>query len=350
MVLPPKYLSYLSVIVLCATAQIVAGRSVFRPSDPHMPVVTCKWEGGTKEYTLKDWYWSPATLFDTYQQEYVASHLLPTTMIEPLHPWSKPIDGKALNAELDRLVRSIQAGEPIIDGYTVLKSNDYRFHSGLLVLRSNNHPVVVKLYSETPKNMVHPYDHGFEQSARFIVNGSTRHMLGFTRVPTAALSRKKIAGTRWESRVTIPRKWYWFPQEQCNIVITTKNVGRQLTNSIVLPAVYAIVCDAIEQDTTKTVPLTDSLELCSDLQYIIDPQTKNFIIEEKTGNIGLIDTESFEAHMGFYEPVGRVNNYIYWYIRLIGYGIRKKFCMLRPYRYAQQQREHTYHRTLELCN
>lgn len=331
---------------------IKADRSIFRPLDIHCPAVYCSWQHDTKVHCSRDWNWRASSLFDMYEDTYVTQHLLPAMHIPATTPHGKPIDGWQLHQELNQLVTSIQAGNPDLNKYKVLKDAGFNFHNktGLLVLKSKEQPVVIKLSLESPQTFTKPYNRGFELCAIFMISGSTPHMLGFTRLPTAERIYKKVRNTPWESRITIPRKWYWKPENQPTLTIRTENIGKTKERSLQVPSVYAIICDAIEHEESAKIPMQDFLQLCTDTAYIFDPHLKNGIIERGTGKIALIDTEDGQAKMGFYEPVQRAKNYIQWYAWLTCRAVRRKFATLKPERLAHRHIEHTYARTLELCN
>lgn len=328
----------------------MADRSIFRPNN-ECPTITCCWEDGTDSHSLKDWSIQPGPLVNMYNKQYIQEHLLPVKTIEPLHADGASIDGKEVNEICQQLYNEILQDAKQYTDCTILKNNDLQVSdkSGLVIVKSNKQPVVIKLFMEAPKTLTHPYrGRRFDMNMIFMVSGNWRYTLGFSRVQTAELTRRYLAGTEFATRVTIPRKWFWIPDNVPWIKITIHNVGQYQDHVIMLPSIYAIVCDAIEVDEDKEVPLKESFALCKSVNFMLDPNKKNFIVEKHTGKIGVIDTENFRAVMHLNRPLHTKNNHIQWYIHLAGNAFRNKFCFHKEAR-KQRQREQLqiyFHETL----
>ena len=178
---------------------------------------------------------------------------------------------------------------------------------------------------EQPKTLLNPYLTGFEPIFFYYMGGgANRHLSGFTRIKNAKRIREQIAHLpRWSGHVTLPRKWFWLPENSRNIAINGKNLGDNEMLHTLLPSVYGIIADAIPIDQEIPIP-TDKkkkmvMNLCNDLDVYVDPHFNNFIFLEDTKrkkfNIVIIDTEHFPTMVGLKEPK-KFRNHTSWYMYL----------------------------------
>ena len=86
-----------------------------------------------------------------------------------------------------------------------------------------------------------------------------------------------------------------------------------------LPAMYAIICDAIETDYTFTILRRNDREIAISItQFLgirIDPHINNFIVEKETKKIIIIDTEHFPTLIGIKDDF-KINDFFTYYTRL----------------------------------
>ena len=76
--------------------------------------------------------------------------------------------------------------------------------------------------------------------------GVNRHLSGFTRIKNAQAFKEFITkNPYWQSRVDMPRKWFWLPCNTRWITIAGANIGKYKQVSIDIPGTYCIVADAI---------------------------------------------------------------------------------------------------------
>ncbi len=310
-------------------------RSPLRRRDRYVPTISTEWEkrlSGEKIYTLTDPFLELYPLFKTFDLEHFKKNSLPDGPITYKNEQNKTVDGKELKKEMAHLFEEVRAQKKKFTHFEILKKRDFtwRKQAGLLVLKSKKYPFVVKLFMETPRSFVRPYNKGFEPHCIFVISGgSTRHLLGFTRIKNAHAIKQRISeNPYWSKRVIVPRKWFWYPEKYRWIHLDGYRIGNHDHISIKMPAVYAIVADYIDgerefsllsgEDRKTAVDISNYL-LCS-----LDPHINNFLVEKNTGKIAIIDTEHFPTMAGFKEHP-RMTSYTSWYLHLFTKYIRNRF-------------------------
>lgn len=175
---------------------------------------------------------------------------------------------------------------------------------------------------ETPDMFVKPYRKGFVPMFFYFMGGGVnRHLSGFTRIKNAQEFKELITkNPYWQSRVDMPRKWFWLPSNTRWITIAGANIGKYKQVSIDIPGTYCIVADAISIERTMTLTNPDdrieSMALCNTAKFIIDPHIDNFMIEQNTKKIVIVDTEHFPTMVGFKKEIGQYTSQASWYIDL----------------------------------
>ena len=79
------------------------------------------------------------------------------------------------------LMEELKKGERTFTDFTILQCKDYNFKKGfgLLIVKFNNFPFVVKLFVETPASFINPFDKGNEPIFFFFMGGGVnRHLQG----------------------------------------------------------------------------------------------------------------------------------------------------------------------------
>lgn len=306
-------------------------RSIYRPIDPHLPEIRVKWAGDSQEYILKKYHLEEYTLFKLFDLDFFMKHMLPDGPISFRTDPKKSISRDTLTSLIDELLVEIKHGQRNFTHFTILQSKDYNFKkcNGLLIVKFNDYPFVVKLFIEKPESFVSPFDKGFEPIFFFFMAGGVnRHLTGFTRIKNRYIIEQRIAQSPWAPNVDIPRKWHWVPSGAQWIEITGKNISHIKERSIKFPGTYCIIADAIDAERNLSLLNRDdkkmAMELCNYLDVWIDPHMKNFMIEKGTGKFVIVDTEHFPTVVGLREKI-TFNSYTDWYLYLAGKCWRNAF-------------------------
>jgi hypothetical protein len=203
---------------------------------------------------------------------------------------------------------------------------------------------------ENPESFVCPFSKGFEPIVFFMMSGGgTRFLSGFSRLKNREVIKAHLLQSDlWRHTVDLPRKWFWQPQQQRWFQVLTENLGTK-THSIVLPSVYAIVCDAINSSSHFKIlnenNRKQALALCHYLGIRVDPHIKNFMLESETGLLVLVDSEHFPTMVGLREPF-IFENYRAWYAQLCYKGLCD--CFIRP-KYIRKALQASDTRTILPC-
>jgi hypothetical protein len=316
-------LSLLSIFCCIST---LFGRSVHRKSNPFMPEITTYWQGDTQTYTLKE----------SHLQEYpifrVTAHAndeyrLPHTGITYGNHLQHTLPTNTINELIEHLLTEIYTGKKTFTHFTLIHENDYNPQKkcGFIVFKFNEYPFVLKLSLETPQTFIDPYSKGFIPTFFFFMaGGSNRHLTGLTRIKNMYAVKEKIAQhPQWAGHVIVPRKWFWTPKNNRSFIISGKNIGNHKTIQTEMPSVYGIIAEMITKDDSVTISLKNRkkivIQLCNDLDLIIDPHISNYIFSKDplTGKniITIIDTEHFPTLVGIKEKE-HFNGINRWYLNV----------------------------------
>jgi hypothetical protein len=234
---------------------------------------------------------------------------------------TKSVTREELDKKLEKLIKEVRKRKRKYTDFKILKQSDFnrRNKSGLLILKFKDYPFVVKLFIESPKSFVKPYSKGVIPALFFNINGGIgRHLLGFTRIKNLHNIREKILGSpEWSKRIEFPRKWHWIPKDPKNIRIVGTNFDKNNTKlETVIPGTYCIIADCIKlKDTTFSIfdkkAREECMSLCNFLDVCIDPHIDNFLLEEESDKIVLIDTENFRTIVGL-KGKQEFSGYVSW--------------------------------------
>lgn len=207
------------------------------------------------------------------------------------------------------------------------KNFNYKKSCGLIVLKFKKHPFVLKLFMENPNTILNYRATGMEPTFFFYMGGgSSRHLCGFTRIKNRATMAQKIKQYKqWVNHVQLPRKWFWLPKKQSDIILTGQNIGGHDYIETHIPSIYGIIAD--EFDLSKETKVFSRkiksriiMQLCNDLELLVDPHTPNFtFIEDKARkkfDIIIVDTEHCPTMVGLKE-VKKCKTHNGWYIYLV---------------------------------
>jgi hypothetical protein len=325
------------------------GRSIHRPIDPYVPVITTRWNASDlQSYSLRDSHLLEYTLFEKFDPDHFFSLLLPQKLIPFRRDPTCMVSGKHLMDLLEELVTDLQtlrSKKNTFKNFIVLKQRDFNpvDHSGNIILKFKDYPFVVKIFMETPETFVNPFSKGIEPSCFFIMGSANRYLSGFLRIKNLYAIREHLAASPyWSERVDLPRKWFWQPKDNRWFELKGENFAGK-TRSMMLPSLYAIVSDFIEGDRTFTIfdgkNRHEARRLCHFLGSQIDPHIDNFIYEKSTGKIVIIDTEHFPTMVGLDKPL-EFSSYLSLYCQLSWKCFKDKFCRSKvERRRIQQQNE-----------
>ena len=331
---------------LIGTPFCAQARSPHRRKDPLLPELTARWSTGKKTYSIADSHIEEYPIFKVFSKKYFYGTMLPNEPIPFRNEPEKSVEGKVLHKLIDELFIEIRKKKRKFKHFKVLQKKNFnrRKKCGLIVLKFKEYPFVLKLFMETPKTFVNPHCKGMDNVFFFSMGGGVnRHIAGLTRVKNLHSISKRIADDpEWSQIINTPRKWHWVPQDNYWMHVTGKNIGTHTKPiSIELPGVFCVVADAIEGKKCSIINKKHSkmaMNLCNYLDASIDPHIDNFIIEEKTNKIVIIDTEHFPTLVGLKEKV-HFNGYVQWYFYLAGKCGRDWFARdKRARRLAQTQK------------
>lgn len=303
---------------------IYPNRSIHRPVDTTMPSISTYWQHNkTQHYTMKSPYLEAYPFFEIYDETYLRKFHLPTEITFRYNKAQK-IQSSILNKRLEKLVQEVNLKTTVYSDFTIIRETDFNRNrrSGCIILEDKTYPFVVKLFTETPDSFVKPYRKGFYPMFFYIMGGGiNRHLSGLTRIKNAQDIQAIIsANPYWASRVDIPRKWFWTPENVRMITIVGENIGRHNHITTNIPSTYCIVADAIEIERSMTLvnaeDRIESMALCNTAKYMIDPHIDNFMIEKNTNKIILVDTEHFPSMVGFKKEIREYTSQTAWYLDL----------------------------------
>jgi hypothetical protein len=309
-----------------------------------VPTITTEWDKrttGEKIYMLKDSHLELYPLFQTFDKKHFKNNAFPDGTVSIRNQPKQSIVGSEFKKDIAHLFKEVCAKKKKFKDFEILKKRDFNFHkqAGLIVVKHKKHPFVVKLFMETPRSFVRPYNKGFEPHCIFVISGgATRHLLGFTRIKNAlSLQNRLEESSYWSKKVTLPRKWFWVPDNHRWIRLDGYGIGNHKKITTHMPGVYAIVADYIDAEREFKISNKKDRRIAIDLSNYflcrIDPHINNFLEEKGTGKIAIIDTEHFPTMGGFKERP-RMTSYTSWYLHLF-----TKYCKDRFGRTKQERRD-----------
>lgn len=344
----PLKLSYVYSIFFLIESALYADRSIHRPIDKSIPEIVAYWPGSSKKYHLRDSHLEECAIFKKFERDFFFSHMVPRGRITYRNRPKESVDSAVLQALLEKLIKDVKSGDMNKDAladFTILKARDFnwKYCSGLMVLKFKNYPFVIKLFFKQPRTFVRPYSEGVESGCLFIMGrGITRYLSGFTRIKNLEAIKKHIEqDPYWRNKIELPRKWFWQPQNNKWFIVEGFNIGPQKYQKIELPSVYGILCDAIEGEEALNLFNKANrqlgVELSSFLGNRVDPHIDNFMIEKGTGKIILVDTEHFPTMIGLREPLV-FKTYLSWYWQLMCKYVKDRYFRSKQDRLAANAR------------
>lgn len=326
-------------------------RSIHRPCESWLPTINVCWaDDPSHMYSLRNAQLQESTYFNLFDIDFFYRHLLTnTTTVSYRYEPTTIILGTILNEQIEILLQEIKRKKKSYTHFTILQDTDFnrRKACGLLVLKFNAYPFVLKLFIETPKSFTNPLCKGFEPVFLFYLGGGVnRHLSGFTRIKNAEFIKQRLAThEHWQHHADVPRKWYWLPQSARWFDITGHNISGKEYIHTQMPSTYGIIADAIEAERRLSISSsydrTQALELCNYLDLYADPNISNFMVEKKTGKLIIVDTEHFPTIGGF-KKKEIIDNYFNYFTSLISKCGKAMFFS------TKKERKEAYKHTSEL--
>lgn len=303
-----------NIVLILTSISIVSfeiqARSPHRPIDPQIPEISISWKNSTAApLTYRNAHFEKYPLF-SFDHEHFQNNLLPSSPISFRQDSSHHVDGAHLSKLIENLVEEIKQKKSSFSHFTILQSKNFSRNNlcGLMVLKFNDYPFVLKLFLETPETFMTPHCKGVEPIAFFyMAGGANRHITGFTRIKNRNyLSEVINQSIRWKNNIEFPRKWFWLPSRPTFISITGKNMGEPKSLSTEIPAIYGIIADAMEVKDTAALTSKDKKQIimnfCNDIDLFIDPHQANFSFQQTNSELGwkiiIVDTEHFPTMCG----------------------------------------------------
>ena len=233
-----------------------------------------------------------------------------------------------LDQKINAIITAVMEDSRPLPGCTILRDSNFNYKTkcGLLIVKLDTYPFVVKLFRETAESFVQPLTKGLEPaSSFFMAGGSNRHITGLSRLPNREYLLSVIeANPHWREIVQMPRKWYWVPEPIAWLTIDGYHFKSETPLHTKIPALYAVVADYIELPThASVVPHNEQekivMDLCCTCNLHLDPHLKNFIVYQTDGaphpTIAIVDTEDHQCMTGLNGAM-TCSNYIAWYLML----------------------------------
>jgi hypothetical protein len=320
--------------LLQLTTSSIGGRSRLRPEDTITPIITVSstdpeyaqtwaslksiYDPTKTEYQLKQRYLRLKPIKHGFNQQYFDKHALPKNIIQFRNSTGSVL-GSVLSQRAQELLEQIKVGQSKFPHFTILKDKDFNYKtlSGLLIVKFNDYPFVLKLSIEHPHTMVQPFSKSFEAAGIFVIGGNLRHLSNFTRISNLERIKNMLSYNPFYLHcLKFPRKWFWKPAKIHDLKVVWQCNGHQET--IFLPNVYATISDFIETEPNQ--PQRDlnklAMRIATDTGFLIDPHAGNIVIEKGTHNYVLLDTEDFRLMVGL-DCSMKAKKYIGWYIELL---------------------------------
>lgn len=331
--------TFLVIVTLMSFYQL-NGRDPRRPKDPTIPtIIVCStdpefektWISHNSESSAKNqsvFQYSSRFLRlrpikKGFDYDFFKQHLLPEKIIQFRNKLGN-VSGSVLSKLANDLVEEIKVGQKKFTHFTILKDKDfnYKTFSGLLILKFNQYPFVIKLSIEHPHTMVQPFSKNIETTGIFISGGNLRHLSNFTRITNLHRIKNMLSyNPFYVKNLDFPRKWYWQPIKSYDLKIQWKCNGNE--EEIFIPSIYATISDFIETEPNQPQNELNKLamKVATDTGFLIDPHSGNIVIEQGSHTYVLLDTEDFRLMAGLEQSM-KATKYIGWYLELMSNGLK----------------------------
>ena len=154
-----------------------AHRSPLRKPSCTLPTLVVSDRSGIP-YTRTSSTYQKYPIFTVFDYNFFIEHQLPTSPITYADS-SGTVPYDILNTILERVVDAITHKKKSIPGCTVIRDRNFNYHTGcgLLILKINQHPFVIKLFRETAESFINPYGKGLTPITFFFMAGGPTGIL-----------------------------------------------------------------------------------------------------------------------------------------------------------------------------
>lgn len=327
------------VIILICYFILLESRNIYRPHDVTRPEIMTYWENDTsKVYRFKSCSLEYFPIFKSYDHEHFMENSLPKEEITYRHDKSKSVSGKKLDELIKEFIQELRERKKKFKSFTILKRQDFntKCYSGNLVASFKDYPFILKLFMETPQSFCSPYSKGWQPALMYHMNGGlNRYLSGFLRIKNLNRVQEAVKNSEeWAKHLDFHRKWFWVADAPW-FIVEGKNIGNNQDTKIRMPSIYATVADKVDKIREFTLSnkadRTFALSLCEYLENSIDPHIDNFVVEESSKKVVIIDTEYFPAIVGLKKRL-KVDNYLEWYFKLAVKCLKDNFLCHKHYR------------------
>lgn len=323
--------------ILLITPYQIESRSLKRPLDQSIPSITvmpsdptiahswysCKTRKKyrkTDTHKLRSPYLRVNPIIKGFDDVFFEKYYLPQNESIEFRNKQGSVNNKILEQLAETIVAEIKAGQRKFTHFKILKDSDFNYKklSGLLVVKYNDYPFVLKLSIEHPHTMIQPYTKSFAAKFIFIFGGNIRHLSNFTRITNLEDIKKRLCyNPYYIENIDFPRKWYWKPKQNYNLEITWHKTPYLDEQTFKIPSLYATISDYIDIDTTYPQQELNriAMKIATDVEFRIDPHAGNLVVEKGSTKYTMLDTENFRIMTGMNHTMS-ARKYISWFFEL----------------------------------
>lgn len=331
-----KVTRYITLLLISIITKIDS-RSIRRPQDLTIPVITVypsdqaiaetwfsrKTNENTRfktKHVFKSPYLRINPIKQAFDQDFFKEHYLPENEVLHFRNASGKINTDTLDRLAQSLVAEIKAGQTVFTNFKILKDRDFNYNklSGLLVVKYNDYPFVLKIAIEHPHTMIDPYSKSAEATFIFIFGGNIRHLSNFTRISNLENIKKILMfNPYYLDNIDFPRKWYWQPKNNYNLEIIWHASPYKSEEKFSIPSIYAVISDYIDIDPTYPQQELNkiAMKISTDTEFLIDPHAGNTVVEKGSTKYTMLDTENFRIMTGLDHTMSSTK-YFSWYLEL----------------------------------
>lgn len=323
---------HLLIIFLCYSLLTGCGRHYISTRSPlrsaaRMPKIVVADSESPHTYGRTSSHYKENPIFTIFDETFFFANQVPASGIT-YNNADAIISREMLDQKINAIITAVMEGITSLPGCTILRDSNFNYNTqcGLLIIKLDHYPFVVKLFRETAESFVQPLTKGLEPaSSFFMAGGSNRHITGLSRLPNREYLLSVIeADPHWREIVQIPRKWYWVPESIAWLTIDGYHFKSNTELHTKIPALYAVVADYMElPHESNIVPHKEQekiiMDLCCTCNLHLDPHLKNFIVYQtdvsEQPTIAIVDTEDHQCMTGLNGAM-TCANYIEWYLML----------------------------------
>ncbi|MBN1549658.1 hypothetical protein JW872_03280 [Candidatus Babeliales bacterium] len=284
------------------------------------PTVTTYWlHDNEKTFSRYESFYKPESIFEVFDRNFFEDTMVPQAPITFRNDPTQSVNGKVLMEQAEEAVKELKQGKKKLTHFKLLKNKNYDMsdNTGLIVLKYNDYPFILKLFMETPESFITPQDKGLQHQGMYLISGGmNRYLSGLYRIKNMALIKEEMSKNEiWNDFVDFPRKWHWLPEDVDWFEVRGDNFTSEEPLYTQLPSAYGIIVDQIISDVRlghiKKYYGRSIFKYCKDFNFRPDPNLKNFIVEKDTNKLVCIDTEYFAPLLGM-DPNKMDNLEGYW--------------------------------------